>query len=289
MKTTMRLFDEKARALIQGAYDLHTHSSPSHFPRALDDFALLREADEFGLAGVMLKNHYEPTAGRAALANLRGETGTKAFGGVALNLPVGGINPYAVEACLRLGGRMVWMPTFDAAHFMGGGHFYQELFKRPGLSVFDDEGALIPAVYEIFEIVKKHDVFLATGHLSAAESLALCKAGGKEKVKMILTHPDFKRTFIPLEVQEEIAGLGALVEKAWYNVCIGDISPASFASSIKRLGSHRAFLVTDRGQAGDESPPKAFLRAITSLLENGIAEDGIDNLVRKVPRAIVSE
>ena len=282
------LFEQKARALIRGAYDLHTHSTPSHFPRALDDFSLLREADALGLAGVMLKNHYEPTAGRAALANLRGETGAKAFGGIALNWPVGGINPYAVEACLRLGGRMVWMPTFDAAHFLGGGHFYQELFKRPGLSIFDEKDAIIPAVYAIFEIVKQHDVFLATGHLSAAESLALCKAGAKENVKMILTHPDFKRTFVPLEVQEEIAGLGALVEKAWYNVCIGDISAQAFAASIKRLGNSSVFLVTDRGQAGEESPPAALLNAITALLENGIAEADIDSLVRKIPRAIVN-
>ena len=44
-----------------GAWDLHTHSSPSHFHRALDDFQLLEDAERWGMAGVMIKCHYEPT------------------------------------------------------------------------------------------------------------------------------------------------------------------------------------------------------------------------------------
>jgi hypothetical protein len=283
----MTFFEEKARALAEGAFDLHTHSVPSHFPRALDDFALLREADALGFSGIMLKNHYESTAGRAAIANMYAGTGTRAYGGIALNWPAGGINPYAVEACLRMGGQMVWMPTFDSAHFMNSGKFYQELFRRPGLSVFNNQGELVPAVYEIFEIVKKHDVFLATGHLSAEESAALCKAGIKEKVKMILTHPDFKRTFAPFALQEEMADWGVIVEKAWFNVCIGDTGPQAFAASIKKLGKDRVFLVTDRGQANAENPTTAFLDAVASLLENGLTEDEIDSLVRKVPRSII--
>ena len=46
-----------ALELMKGACDLHTHPQPSHFPRALDDFALVREADEYGMAGVMIKSH----------------------------------------------------------------------------------------------------------------------------------------------------------------------------------------------------------------------------------------
>ena len=46
---------EKVLRLMEGAYDLHTHTSPDFFPRALDDFELLRQADQYGMAGVMLK------------------------------------------------------------------------------------------------------------------------------------------------------------------------------------------------------------------------------------------
>ena len=43
--------------------------------------------------------------------------GLEVFGGIALNLTVGGINPAAVEHMTRVSGgwgRIVWMPTFDA-------------------------------------------------------------------------------------------------------------------------------------------------------------------------------
>lgn len=61
--------NERAEALLVGAYDLHVHTAPSAFPRCQDGFQLVREADEAGMAGVMLKSHYESTAVRAELIN----------------------------------------------------------------------------------------------------------------------------------------------------------------------------------------------------------------------------
>ena len=46
-----------AKELIKGGYDLHTHTEPSAFHRALDDFDLVREAGEAGMAGVLIKAH----------------------------------------------------------------------------------------------------------------------------------------------------------------------------------------------------------------------------------------
>ena len=43
-----------AKELIKGGYDLHTHTEPSAFHRALDDFDLVREAGEAGMAGVLI-------------------------------------------------------------------------------------------------------------------------------------------------------------------------------------------------------------------------------------------
>lgn len=283
----MTAFREQALSLARGAHDLHTHSIPSHFSRVMDDFALLRQADSFGMAGVLLKNHYEPTTARAAIANRHAGVKTKAFGGIALNWSVGGVNPYAVEACLIMGGRMVWMPTFDSAQFIGAGQLHQELFPRPGLTILDAAGKLIPAVHDVFDVVKKYDVFLATGHLSAAESHALCVAGVEAGVKLILTHPDFRMTPVPFAMQLELAGMGVIVEKAWFNVTLGHITEAAFAESIRKLGEGRVFLVTDRGQANAETPPEGFVNAIASLLSNGVSEREVESLVRKVPEAII--
>ena len=96
---------------MQGAYDLHMHAAPSPFHRVLDDYGLLEEAGRAGMAGIMLKSHYESTIARAILANIHCASCTKAYGGLVLNWPVGGLNPYAVENAMKRGCRIVWMPT----------------------------------------------------------------------------------------------------------------------------------------------------------------------------------
>ena len=73
--------------LLAGAYDLHVHTSPSVFPRMEDGFELVQEADAAGMAGVMLKSHYEPTALRAELINRHSGCKAQVYGGLALNWP----------------------------------------------------------------------------------------------------------------------------------------------------------------------------------------------------------
>jgi hypothetical protein len=287
MEKKMDRFREQASELVKGAYDLHTHTTPSHFPRSLDDFTLLREADKVGLAGVMLKNHYEPTAGRAVIANLCAGTKAKAYGSIALNWSVGGLNPYAVEACLKMGGKMVWMPTFDSGQFLSYGPVPGGFLTCPGITIFDDGGKIIPAVYEIFEVVRKYDVCLATGHLSPEESLALCKAGTDAKVRMILTHPEFKQTKIPLDMQLTLADMGVIIEKVWLNAIWKYATVEEMAGSIKKIGSYRVFLTTDRGQENAEYPPQAMIEAVAAMLEKGLSPADIENLIKTTPRNIL--
>src|SRR3546814_7765368 len=73
--------------------------------------------------------------------------------GVALNNSVGGINRYAVDHSIKLGGRIVWMPTFSAANHIEqhrrDAHFDdkfptpQEKLPQPtSLRALDHHGAL---------------------------------------------------------------------------------------------------------------------------------------------------
>ena len=163
----------KALELLHNAYDLHTHTNPSHFPRALDDFQMLQEAGEAGMAGVLLKSHYEPTAARAKIVNLYSGSTAKAYGGLALNWPVGGLNPYAAESALKMGASIIWMPTRDAQNCLRHGNMEGDFFRRRGITILDEAGYLKDSVYEIMDIVKKHNACLATGHLSARESVLL--------------------------------------------------------------------------------------------------------------------
>lgn len=278
---------DQALSLIRGAYDLHIHTNPSPFRRSVDDFELVLEAAELGMAGVLIKSHYELTSSRAALVNMKSGVSTKAYGGIALNWPVGGLNPYAVENALKTGASIVWMPTRDAKNSLRYGNMPGDFFDRPGISIYNEVGELDPKIYEIFEIVKKYGSYLATGHLETKESVDLCKAGREYGVQMILTHPEFDRTMIPGKIQAELAELGVIIEKNWYNIGEGSISAEAMAANIRTVGPEYVYLATDRGQYGEEHPAQAMLRFIETMLEQGFSEKDISTMIRTVPERIV--
>src|SRR6266545_2751117 len=87
---------ERARTLVQGAYDLHVHVAPDVPPRRIDDVALARRFAEVGLAGFGLKSHYTSTAERAQVVSHL-VPGVEVVGAISLNCAVGGMNALAVE------------------------------------------------------------------------------------------------------------------------------------------------------------------------------------------------
>jgi len=62
----------------------------------------------------------------------------------------------------------------------------------------------------------------------------------------------------------------------------------SMAGSMRQLGAHCVFMVTDRGQAGFEHPGAAMLDFIGEMLRMGISADEIKVMIRDVPQEIIS-
>src|SRR5450631_4579553 len=103
---------------LSGAIDMHAHSDPDGVPRKLDAVDLARLAKERGMRAIVLKNHYEPTASLAYIVR-KEVPGIEIFGGISMDLTVGGVNPAAVEWMAKVKGgygKVVWMPTFDSEH-----------------------------------------------------------------------------------------------------------------------------------------------------------------------------
>ncbi len=274
-------------SLLQGAWDLHIHTIPSQFPRALDDVETVQQASAAGMAGVVIKSHYEPTGARARLVNRRKVGTARAFGTVVLNWPVGGLNPYAVWSALEMGAGLVFMPTRDAANCLRDPALQKNFFERPGISILDADGALRPEVLTIMEIVKKYGAALATGHISPEESLVLCREGCRRGVRMVLTHPEWYRTAMAPEQQRELAREGTFIEKCWYNLEDGSCSPAEMACHIRMIGAEHCFLSTDRGQKGREFPVDAMKHFIAVLLEEGITETELRQMLCRTPRRVL--
>src|SRR5215467_3696177 len=189
---------------IAGAYDLQVHVAPDVIGRRIDDIDLAREFLEHGLKGFVLKSHYTPTAERAKVVT-KAVPGIAAMGAITLNHAVGGLNPVAVEIAGRSGCKIVWMPTVDAenetAGLPTGGNkklpFWAEIQRElaamgispPRMRVIDEQGKVVPEARSCLELIGRHDMILATGHLCRAEIFALVKAGrGMGLRKILVTH-----------------------------------------------------------------------------------------------------
>lgn len=278
---------QEVTKLLVGAYDLHTHPAPDVIPRSVDDSTLVRIASEAGMAGVLLKNHHEPTAARAILANAGGNS-TKAYGAIVLNASVGGLNPYAVETSLKMGARIVWMPTVDARNQKVYSRAFSGAGSDMGIYLLSETGELLPEVYDILHLIKEHGATVATGHISMPETVALIEATVQLGVRSVLTHPDWDCTTLPIALQKELAGKGAMVEKLWLEIGRNLITAAYIAATIRELGAEHVYMATDRGQAGAEMPTEAMMMFMDAMLDCGLTYNEICTMTHENPAAILA-
>src|SRR3990172_13030775 len=91
---------ETIQGLLQGTFDTHVHAGPDLLPRRFTDIDLAHIAQERGFGGFVLKSHHAVTADRATLIRAM-FPGVKVSGAIALNNPVGGLNPTAIDVAAR--------------------------------------------------------------------------------------------------------------------------------------------------------------------------------------------
>ena len=219
---------------LTGVVDIHVHSDPDSMPRSIDAIDAAKLARSRGMRGLVLKNHYEPTASLAYLVR-KEVPGIELFGGIALNRTVGGVNPAAVERMpLVKGGwgRVVWMPTFDAENQV---RFSKE--NRPFVSV-SKNGQLLPEVKEVLALIAKNKLTLATGHSSPQEDLLLIRAAKDLGVsRIVVTHAMLPPVKMNVEQMKQAATMGAYLEFV-YNALLGpnkSFEMPEYAAAIRVL------------------------------------------------------
>ncbi len=295
---------EIVRELQKGAYDLHVHTSPSHFSRRLDDFELAQELDNYSMTGAVIKVHYGATSTRAIIANQHSGSKAKLYGSLTLDWPVGGLNPYAVESEVLMGAKIIWLPTFHSACHLEHRKRPFVMDHIPPIQILDEKGKLLPVVYEILEIVKTHHAVLATGHLGVKESIAVCEAACEQGTEIILTHPENPREAFSLEEQKRLASKGVFIEKCWMNACSDKQKEIDMAEKIQQLPSERCFMSTDfgmmsknfgaNGGAGIEkksvlTAPAGMAEFIATMLSQGVSSKKIEALVKITPSYLLRE
>lgn len=276
----------RAATSLADAVDIHVHSLPDDRPRSLDGVEAARQANARGMRAIVLKNHYESTAGLAYLVRTL-VPGIEVFGGIDLNLTVGGVNPAAVEHMTRVTGgfgRVVWMPTFDAENQV---RFSEE--SRPFVSV-SRGGELLPAVGEVIALIAEHDLVLATGHSSAEEVLMLLREGRRQGVQhMVVTHAMNAPIRMSVPQMQEAARLGAFIEFVGSSPVAADASARydRFAEAIRAIGPEFCILSTDLGQVGNPLPVDGFAGFLDALLARGFSAQAIDRMARENPARLL--
>ncbi|GAA4610148.1 hypothetical protein BJY16_007695 [Actinoplanes octamycinicus] len=280
---------DRARELVAGGYDTHVHVAPDVMERRIDDVTLARRFAEVGLAGFVLKSHYVPTAERAQV--VRGVVpGVEALGALTLNGSVGGLNPVAVEIAGRQGARIVWLPTVDSANERASRAATQpgatppmwaalqdELAEQgivaPPIEVLDEGGKIVPALHDVFAVLAKHDMVLATGHLSGPEIVVAVDAAAAAGVRrIIVTHPEFTSQQLDVDTQRQLAGRGALLERCFTTAYTKKVSWDLLFAHIREVGPEHSLLSSDLGQPFNPPVEDGLALLADRLLDAGFTE-----------------
>jgi hypothetical protein len=138
--------------------------------------------------------------------------------------------------------------------------------------VIDAAGVLIPQARACMELIGRHDMILATGHLGRDEIFALVK-GGKEMGlrKILVTHAEFPSQNLSGEEQEQLADLGAVIEHCFTTTYTGKAEWQTVFENIRRTRPERCLLSTDLGQTVNPLVSEGFAWFAQNLLDAGFS------------------
>ena len=276
--------------LLVGSYDLHVHCSPDSVPRAQSCFELAEAASKAGMTGVGLKDHGSSTVGRCAVLNEIHDGNPRFISSIVLNPSVGGLNPCAVEAALGSGCEIIYFPTYGARHQIESegrtGMPYSLPSSFEGIGLGDTS-----AVGEILELIAKHGAVLATGHLSARESVELLEQARAVGVtKMIVTHASEPVPKMSIEDQRRCVAAGSLIEHCFMACTQCSAAPIpleEIASQIRQIGVDHVVLSSDLGQVANGAPVEGFANHLDQMLGLGFSEKELATMIRTNPERLV--
>jgi hypothetical protein len=281
----------QVKELLAGAVDLHCHSGPSVMPRILDHHDAMMDAAEYKFSAILFKDHYYPGMAHAQmLEKLVPDTGVRLFSGVALNNATGGINPYTVDHCVKLGGKIVWMPTFSAknhiAQYAGQASTFpktaQRMLEPTPLTVLGADGKLTDETKACLDIIADGDIILAGGHLHVTELHPLFEEAKRRGVKkMIVNHPSYV-VGVGDEDMKQLAALGVYMEQECGMFVDGRgrmFDAGDLAHWIKLVGVDRTIICADLGMTGALRPVEGFRHMVSMLLDLQFPEADIKKLI----------
>ena len=295
---------EHIQGLLGGTFDTHVHSAPDLLPRKFNDIDLAKLAQDRGFGGFVLKSHHAITADRATLIREM-FPGVKAYGAIALNNPIGGINPTAIDIAARLGARVCWLPTVDSLNEQNAIAGQMDETKMPYwmsiarelrtagiagkfLKVTDDDNEVTQEMRQCLDVMAKYDMVMATGHISPKEVAPVVKAAREAGVqRIIITHPEFPTTHLTVEEQKDLQQYDVYFERVFTTPHTAKCDWEETLSNIKEVGASSTICATDLGQTTNPGLQEGFEMYIDRMLDYGIPEAEIKRMTQHNPASIV--
>ena len=271
------------------AIDMHVHTAPDVVPRAQNDLELVQSALSAGMRGVVLKNHHFPTADRAQLVRACFPQ-VVVLGGIVLNRAAsGGLNPDAVKASIKVGGRVVWLPTTSASNH----HHYVTHHPEPVTLALSPvvnvtrRGVPVPELDPILDLISADDLVLATGHVASDEVVAIVRRAKERGVhRIVVTHPELPIVNMPVDTQRDLAADGVFFERCYFSVLAGT-KPSQIVDQIRAVGVSSTVLATDLGQISNPQPIDGFRIYGELLTRSGISESEWWTMTRVNPARLL--
>lgn len=285
-------------SVLDGLVDMHVHSGPSPFPRRFDHVEAAQDGARIGMRAMVAKSHHHNTQmDILAMKGRLADVAAAAYGGIALNSTVGGLNVHAVRMCLRMGGKVVWFPTISSGRHIechpedGAFPTTTVPLTLERIDIVDEAGKLKPEAIEILDEISDQQAVVNGGHMYPAYIRTLFEAAKDRGItRMVVSHPDFVIGAEP-ELCRELIELGAFVEheigmydpegtQAW--------DPRQLLGWIEKLGPEHTVLASDFGQAANPKPVDAWLRVGETLLDLGLPEKDLRRMVRDNPTYLLN-
>jgi len=289
--------------LMDGMIDVHIHSGPSVTTRVYNELEYAIQGMQVGQRAMVSKAHDGPTIRSAMIvqqvvnqwAAEHNKKPIDVFGGVVLNYVVGGLNPDAVIAAHRLGGKYVWLPTVDA-------HFdteppYPPSFYPPtgpgrkgetGIELVDKNGRVVPALREILALIAETDMVLGLGHESTKDRLIIVEEARKLGLQRIeALHVNCSLTETTPEEAKEFVAKGALISLYAMTSAPPLVDYDKTLNFVKVVGAENIVIASDGGLTIALSPLEGMRLLITNLLESGIPDSDIELMVKTNPARLL--
>lgn len=278
---------------MKGVIDMHVHTNPDLRLRAYDDFELMEAGIRVGARAIVIKTHQGSTVERAYLCNEHnrivhgGTNNFTMYGGLVLNKVVGGINPTAVETELKLGAKVIWLPTSSATNHL------KKMGQDPSKGVDTvRDGKIVPELNDVFRLIKDFDAVLGTAHVSPEEAFVVVEAARDAGVKkVVVTHPEWWVVDMTVEDQVRLVkDYDVILERCYAQNMGGGKYKSNLPSNleiIKEVGYKNVMVDTDGGQTENPHWEIAMEEYMQYLADHGIPMEHIDYMTKTIPSGLL--